>query len=119
MGGGGVSVSLGATLAGDAATAAAALALLVCLGVPGQTSHLNGIEPALLHESSSIAAIFSFCNEILSLQTFSRPISLPLPRHAPEFIEVVGGDDSGVIPGGDGLVRDSGKLSVLFLVCMR
>jgi hypothetical protein len=53
MDGGGVSVSFGATLAGDAA--AAALALRVCFGVPGQTSHLNGIAPALLHESSSIA----------------------------------------------------------------
>jgi hypothetical protein len=41
-------------LAGDAA-AVTALALLVCFGVPGQTSHLNGIAPALLHESSSIA----------------------------------------------------------------
>ncbi|KAI4997539.1 hypothetical protein ZWY2020_052881 [Hordeum vulgare] len=41
MEGGGVSVSLGATLAGDAA--AAALALLVFFGVPGQTSHLNGL----------------------------------------------------------------------------
>lgn len=50
MDGGGVSLLLGA------ATTAALLALRVCLGVPGHTSHLNGTAPALLHESSSIAA---------------------------------------------------------------
>ena len=64
MDGGGVSVSL----AGDAG-ATAALALLVCFGVPGQTSHLNGTDPALLHESSSIAVIL----QVAHLSEFLNP----------------------------------------------
>jgi hypothetical protein len=63
MAGGGVSFGDTATLDtvaeeyGDDDGAALALLLLTCLGVPGQISHLNGIEPGLLHESSIAAAI--------------------------------------------------------------
>jgi hypothetical protein len=41
----------------DGVGAALSLLLLTCFGVPGQISHLNGIEPGLLHESSIAAAI--------------------------------------------------------------
>jgi hypothetical protein len=66
MAGGGVSFGDTATLdtvvveveyGDDDGGAALALLLLTCLGVPGQISHLNGIEPGLLHESSIAAAI--------------------------------------------------------------
>jgi len=68
MAGGGVSFGDTATLEtvaaaaeeveyGDDEGAGLALLLLTCFGVPGQISHLNGIEPGLLHESSIAAAI--------------------------------------------------------------
>ena len=54
---------IGGTLGDDAGVAA--LALLACFGVPGHTSHLNGTDPALLHESSSIAAILQVAHTSL------------------------------------------------------
>jgi hypothetical protein len=58
MDGGGVSFGVTATLEEEEGNGngTEALLLLACLGVPGQISHLNGIDPGLLHESSSIAA---------------------------------------------------------------
>jgi hypothetical protein len=66
MDGGGVSFGVTGTLEEENGTEA--LLLLTCLGVPGQISHLNGIDPGLLHESSSIAAAIAECSLLVVKQ---------------------------------------------------